>query len=64
MWNLASRKLLYDLRIPHHDFLTKLAAITYEGNYVCCVAKVIQADWLRLAFWILKIEGIQICIIV
>lgn len=40
VWNLASRKLLYDLRIAHHDFITKLAAITYEGNYVCCVAKV------------------------
>ncbi|XP_065205411.1 NACHT domain- and WD repeat-containing protein 1 [Planococcus citri] len=39
VWNLASRKLLYDLRIAHHDFLTKLAAITYEGNFVCCVAK-------------------------
>lgn len=40
VWNLASRKLLYDLRIPHHDFITSLAAITYEGHYVCCVAKV------------------------
>ncbi|CAH0778298.1 unnamed protein product [Bemisia tabaci] len=39
VWNLASRKLLYDLRIPHHDFITSLAAITYEGHYVCCVAK-------------------------
>ncbi|PSN35793.1 hypothetical protein C0J52_09490, partial [Blattella germanica] len=39
VWNLASRKLLYDLRIPHHDFVTSLAAITHEGHYVCCVAK-------------------------
>nr|CAD7263262.1 unnamed protein product [Timema shepardi] len=39
VWNLASRKLLYDLRIPHHDFQTNLAAITHEGHYVCCVAK-------------------------
>ncbi|XP_065167837.1 NACHT and WD repeat domain-containing protein 2 [Atheta coriaria] len=37
VWNLQSRKLLYDLRIPHHDFITSLSAITYEGNYVCCV---------------------------
>ncbi|KAJ8964870.1 hypothetical protein NQ314_004552 [Rhamnusium bicolor] len=37
VWNLKSRKLLYDLRIPHHDFITSLSAITYEGNYVCCV---------------------------
>ncbi|XP_021914136.1 NACHT and WD repeat domain-containing protein 2 isoform X2 [Zootermopsis nevadensis] len=39
VWNLSSRKLLYDLRIPHHDFVTSLAAITHEGHYVCCVAK-------------------------
>lgn len=31
VWNLSSRKLLYDLRIPHHDFITSLAAITHEG---------------------------------
>ncbi|XP_060535991.1 NACHT and WD repeat domain-containing protein 2 [Cylas formicarius] len=37
VWNLKSKKLLYDLRIPHHDFITSLSAITYEGNYVCCV---------------------------
>uniref|UniRef100_A0A1Y1LF25 WD repeat-containing protein 55 homolog n=1 Tax=Photinus pyralis TaxID=7054 RepID=A0A1Y1LF25_PHOPY len=37
VWNLTSKKLQYDLRIPHHDFNTSLAAITHEGNYVCCV---------------------------
>ncbi|CAG9853566.1 unnamed protein product [Phyllotreta striolata] len=37
VWNLKSKKLLYDLRIPHHHFITALSAITYEGNYVCCV---------------------------
>ncbi|KAF5270218.1 hypothetical protein FQA39_LY08432 [Lamprigera yunnana] len=37
VWNLQSKKLLYDLRIPHHDFITSLSAITHEGNYVCCV---------------------------
>lgn len=40
VWDLTLRKLLYDLRIPHHDFVTKLAAITSEGHYVCCVCKV------------------------
>jgi hypothetical protein len=34
VWNLQSRKLLYDLRIPHHDFITSLSAITYEGTVV------------------------------
>lgn len=31
--------MLYDLRIPHHDFITSLSAITHEGSYVCVVAK-------------------------
>lgn len=39
MWHLTQRKLLYDLRIPHHDFITALAAITHEGSYVVVVAK-------------------------
>ena len=36
VWDLQSRKLMYDLRIPHHEFVTRLAAITSEGHYVCC----------------------------
>ncbi|RZF39182.1 hypothetical protein LSTR_LSTR014668 [Laodelphax striatellus] len=39
VWDLTSRKLLYDLRISHHDFMTELAAITFEGHFVCCVAR-------------------------
>ncbi|KAL4089774.1 hypothetical protein QTP88_024745 [Uroleucon formosanum] len=39
VWNLTSRQLMYDLRIPFHEFVTRLAAITYEGHYVCCVAQ-------------------------
>lgn len=39
VWHLSQRKLLYDLRIPHHDFQTALSAITHEGSYVCVVAK-------------------------
>ncbi|XP_025199078.1 uncharacterized protein LOC112597310 [Melanaphis sacchari] len=39
VWNLTSRQLMYDLRIPFHEFITRLAAITYEGHYVCCVAQ-------------------------
>lgn len=39
VWNLSSRKLLYDLRIPQHDFLTNLSAITHNGSYVSVVAK-------------------------
>lgn len=50
VWNLSSRKLLYDLRIPHHDFLTNLSAITHEGHYVCCVAKVMILKFLENSF--------------
>lgn len=39
VWHLYQRKLLYDLRIPHHDFITSLSAITHEGSYVCVVTK-------------------------
>lgn len=39
VWDLVNRKLLYDLRIPHHEFLTNLAAITSDGHYVVSVAK-------------------------
>lgn len=40
VWDLSSRKLLYDLRIPHHDFVTNLSAITNDGHYVVCVCQV------------------------
>ncbi|VVC42160.1 Six-bladed beta-propeller, TolB-like,WD40-repeat-containing domain,WD40 repeat, conserved site,WD40/YVTN [Cinara cedri] len=39
VWNLTSRQLMYDLRIPFHEFVTQYSAITYEGHYVCCVAQ-------------------------
>ncbi|ETN61299.1 hypothetical protein AND_007044 [Anopheles darlingi] len=39
VWHLSQKKLLYDLRIPHHDFITSLSAITHEGSYVAVVAK-------------------------
>ncbi|XP_068150594.1 uncharacterized protein [Drosophila tropicalis] len=39
VWHLSQKKLLYDLRIPHHDFITSLSAITHEGSYVSVVAK-------------------------
>lgn len=52
VWSLTSRKLMYDLRIPHHDFVTSLAAITDEGHYVCSVCKVIKVLCLKI-LWIL-----------
>lgn len=40
VWDLELRKLMYDLRIPHHEFITRHAAITKEGHYVSCVCRV------------------------
>lgn len=42
VWDLINRKLIYDLRIPHHEFITKLSAISDDGHYVVCVSKVIN----------------------
>ncbi|XP_047739029.1 uncharacterized protein LOC108681808 [Hyalella azteca] len=39
VWDLSQRKLMYDLRIPHHEFLTRFVAITSEGHYVACVCR-------------------------
>uniref|UniRef100_T1K6J3 Uncharacterized protein n=1 Tax=Tetranychus urticae TaxID=32264 RepID=T1K6J3_TETUR len=39
VWDLINRKLIYDLRIPHHEFITKLSAISDDGHYVVCVSK-------------------------
>ncbi|UYV85144.1 hypothetical protein LAZ67_X004722 [Cordylochernes scorpioides] len=44
VWNLDSRKLVHDLRIPHHEFLTKLAAISDDGHYVACICREINED--------------------
>lgn len=40
VWDLANRKLQYDLRIPSHEFITRLSAISDDGHYVVCVCKV------------------------
>lgn len=39
VWDLTNRKLIYDLRIPHHEFITRLSAISDDGHYVVCVSK-------------------------
>lgn len=39
VWDLTNRKLIYDLRIPQHEFITRLSAISDDGHYVACVSK-------------------------
>lgn len=40
VWDLINRRLLYDLRIPNHEFLTKLSAISDDGHFVVSVCTV------------------------
>ncbi|XP_074644419.1 NACHT and WD repeat domain-containing protein 2-like [Tubulanus polymorphus] len=42
VWDLENRKLLHDLRIPQHEFLTSMSAITNDGHYVVCVCKELE----------------------
>lgn len=42
VWDLSARKLQYDLRIPHHEFLTRLSAISNDGHYVVSVCQVVR----------------------
>ncbi|GAB6026179.1 hypothetical protein CHUAL_012390 [Chamberlinius hualienensis] len=39
VWDLTSRKLMYDLRVPLHDFVTSLSAISSDGHFVICVCQ-------------------------
>lgn len=40
VWDLRNRKLIHDLRMQGHEFVTRIAAITNDGHYVVCVCKV------------------------
>ncbi len=40
VWDLKQRKLVHDLRIAGHEFYTKMAGITQDGQYFVTVAKV------------------------
>ncbi len=40
VWDLQAKKLIYDLKMLHHEFTTRLSAITGDGTYVACVCKV------------------------
>lgn len=44
VWDLTARKLQYDLRFNHHDFITRLSAISDDAHYVTCVAKELNSS--------------------
>ncbi|XP_071957763.1 NACHT and WD repeat domain-containing protein 2-like isoform X2 [Antedon mediterranea] len=39
VWDLNNRKLVHDLRIPQHEFITRMSSISNDGHYVVCVIK-------------------------
>ena len=44
VWDLKARKLLYDLRFNHHDFITSLSCISDDAHYVVSVAKEVNTS--------------------
>ena len=44
VWDLKARKLLYDLRFNHHDFITRLSCVSDDAHYVVSVAKEVNTS--------------------
>lgn len=39
VWDLKERRLLYDLRLDRHEFITRMSAISDDGHFVVSVCK-------------------------
>lgn len=39
VWNLNERRLLYDLRLDRHEFITRMSAISDDGHFVVSVCR-------------------------
>jgi WD40 repeat protein len=39
VWDLKSRKLIYDLRMQKHEFITSIQSISSSGKYVVCACQ-------------------------
>lgn len=39
VWDLNERRLLYDLRLDRHEFITRMSAISDDGHFVVSVCK-------------------------
>lgn len=44
VWDLNARKLLYDLRLQHHNFVTRLSGISDDAHYLVCVAEELNSQ--------------------
>ena len=40
IWHLHQCKLLHDIRMPQYDFITNIAAITHNGQFLACGCRV------------------------
>jgi hypothetical protein len=43
VWELGQSKLLHDLRMPQHEFITSIADITFNGHYIACACRVLSS---------------------
>lgn len=39
VWNLNERRLMYDLRLDRHEFITRMSAISDDGHFVVSVCR-------------------------
>ncbi|CAG5116392.1 unnamed protein product [Candidula unifasciata] len=39
VWSLEQSKLLHDIRMPQHEFITQHADITHNGQYLACLCR-------------------------
>lgn len=44
VWNLNERRLMYDLRMDRHEFITRMSAISDDGHFVVSVCRQLNAD--------------------
>ncbi|KAI8790389.1 NACHT and WD repeat domain-containing protein 2 [Biomphalaria glabrata] len=44
VWSLEHCKLLHDIRVPQHEFLTHLADISPDGHYLICVCREVNSS--------------------
>ncbi|XP_064641615.1 NACHT and WD repeat domain-containing protein 2-like isoform X3 [Lineus longissimus] len=42
VWDLGSRKLIHDLRIEQHEFITSMTAMTHDGHFIACISKELE----------------------
>lgn len=44
VWNLNERRLMFDLRLDRHEFVTRMSAISDDGHFVVSVCKQVESE--------------------